>query len=119
MRAHLSPVLSLSLSVLLSCAGPPDPCTEMCAAAAELYGGCLTDWGVDWAAAGYADVDAFTEACETWAWEQRLLEEDAIDRGRAEAEGRTDAACEERETAFRAEDAECTAYTELDWQGPL
>lgn len=98
--------------LLLGCAEPADPCTAMCAGAAELYGGCLSEWGADWSAAGYADEPDFLDACATWAWELRELEADA---GRT---GEVDAECARREEAFTAEAATCDAYTSLDWNTP-
>lgn len=90
----------------------------MCAAAAALYGRCLDEAGADWAQAGFDDADAFTDSCETWAWEMRLLEADAVDRGHPEAQGAVDAACADRHAAMRAADAACAAYTGIDWSEP-
>jgi hypothetical protein len=87
----------------------------MCAAAAGLYGECLTSWGADWEAAGYADEDDFLEACETWSWEMSLLENDAVDQGNETASGSVVAACRERKDSFAAHDATCDAYTGTDW----
>ena len=98
------------LFVLLSCAPEEtDVCTTMCKAAESLYGDCLSSWGADWEAAGYADADAFTESCETWAFEMRTLETDAGQ------EGATTLVCEERTSAMNAEDATCDAFTGVDW----
>ena len=93
----------------------PDPCAEMCGVAADLYGGCLADWGADWTAAGYTDEADFLNACETWAWELRLLEADAVDQGVIDQPGQVDATCEERRDAFAADDATCATYTGTDW----
>lgn len=89
-----------------------DPCEAMCAAAADLYGGCLDDWGVGWTAAGYADEYDFIDACETWAWQMRRLED------RAGHNGATDAACARRTARFEAPDATCDDYTSIDWSSP-
>lgn len=97
---------------LVGCAAAPDPCTLMCEAAADLYGGCLRDWGAGWEAAAYADEDDFLDACGTWAWETRQLEVEAGESGA------TDAACESREALFAAEDATCDDYTTMDWSTP-
>lgn len=84
-----------------------DPCEEMCAAAADLYGGCLEGWGAAWTDAGYADEGEFIEACGTWAWEMRLLEEThALD-------GWTDDTCVERAALFT--EGACTDFTGTDW----
>jgi hypothetical protein len=101
----------LLLALLAACA-EPDACTPMCAAAGQLYGGCLQDWGADWEAAAYADEADFLDACDTWAWEMHQLERDA---GRT---GATDAACAEREAALTADDATCESFTGIDWHTP-
>ena len=85
----------------------PDPCADMCVAAEQLYGGCLTDWGLDWTAAGYEDGDDFLDACDTWAWELRLLEEAAGESGTV------DDACVEREALFI--EGPCEAFTDTPW----
>lgn len=95
------------LALAASCSSPPDPCTPMCAAATELYGGCLESWGVEWTSAGYDDAAHFEESCETWAWTTRLLEEEA---GRS---GEIDALCQERRKLF--EDGECDDFTDINW----
>lgn len=97
---------------------PADPCLPMCAAAAALYGRCLDEAGADWAQAGFEDADDFTDSCETWAWEMRRLEADAVDRGHTAAQGALDAACADRDAAMRAVDATCAAYTGIDWSEP-
>ncbi len=112
----------LPLALVIACASPPDPCASMCDAAATLYGGCLADWGVGWEAAGYVDEDDFLGACQTWAWEQRLLEADAADRGLTEVGG-VDATCTDRAASFDAAAADpdaldCNAYTGIDWNQP-
>lgn len=95
------------IAVLVSCKADPDPCTPMCAAATDLYGGCLASWDVDWTSAGYDDADHFTESCETWAWTSRLLEEEA---GKS---GEIDAVCRERRQTFEA--GECADFTGTNW----
>ena len=109
--------IGLLLGGVVACAAPaePDPCAEMCAAAAELYGACLEDWGVGWEGAGYEDREDFVDACHTWAGELRLLVVDAVDRGVAEEVGAVDAVCQDRDAAMRAPDATCEAYTGVDW----
>lgn len=102
----------------LSACADPDPCAPMCAAAATAYGACLDPDGEggappDWGAAGYDDRRGFLDACDTWAWEQRLI---------AEEEGapdRVDAACAQREEALRAADDPCSAFSALEWSAPL
>lgn len=108
------------LLALLACADAPDPCARMCARAEALYGACLESWGLGWEAAGYADADDFLGRCETWAWEMRLLEEDAVRRGELEEAGAVDAACQERADRFEQAaadpaDLDCEAYTGEAW----
>ncbi|HCH65195.1 MAG TPA: hypothetical protein DFR83_20490 [Deltaproteobacteria bacterium] len=98
---------SLSLFLLIGCSTPPDPCDPMCEAAANLYGGCLEDWGAEWTSAGYDDEAHFLESCQTWAWSTRLLEADA------EESGQINAVCRERQALFT--DGTCTDFTSLDW----
>lgn len=100
------------LLLLLAC-DEADPCVPMCAAAASLYGDCLRASGLDWPAAGYTDRADFLDACDTWAWEQRALEE------AEDASGRTDRACAAREAALTDPEATCDTFTEFDWSGPL
>ena len=108
--------LPLGIAILLAGCGEqdPDPCVEMCQAAADLYGGCLEGWGLDWTAAGYDDEADYLGSCETWGWEMRALEAQAIRDGDAEA-GAVDGICVERTALLSAEDAECSAYTDIDW----
>lgn len=116
-------VASLLLLQLLGCAAEPDPCLAMCDAAAGLYGSCLADWGVGWEAAGYVDEDDFLDGCETWAWELRILEAEAVRRDELDQAGAVDGLCEQREVALTEaaadpDDLECSAYTEIDWNEP-
>lgn len=97
----------LSLCGILGCAEPPDPCAPMCAAATELYGGCLADWGVAWSSAGYEDAEDFRETCDTWAWQTRILEEEA---GKS---GQIDGLCRERRALFEA--GSCDDFTGINW----
>ena len=95
---------------LLSCAAEEtDVCTTMCSAAESLYGDCLSSWGAGWEAAGYDDANEFAEACETWTFEMRTLEEEA---GKM---GATSETCETRAFAMTATDATCAAFTDTDW----
>ncbi|MEC7947359.1 MAG: hypothetical protein VX265_07295 [Myxococcota bacterium] len=107
-------ILCVPLSACVSDAAPP-ACVAMCEAAAALYGDCLTDWGADWSAAGYADEEDFLGACETWGWEMSLLEADAVDRGTEAARGSVARTCRSRRAAFADPDASCDAYTGTDW----
>ncbi len=109
--------LGLLLGLVAAChrSPDPDPCTEMCEAAAVLYGGCLAEWGAGWEGAGYSDEEDFLDACTTWAWELRLLEEDALDQGVIEETGQVDATCVSRRDAFLSEEATCSTYTRIDW----
>ena len=96
--------------LLLACADPvPVECTSMCSAAADLYGGYLEDWGVGWPEAGYSDRQDFLDRCEVWAWEMRLLEEDAGVSGHLEQ------VCIEREELLSSPEAICSDYTNIDW----
>jgi hypothetical protein len=97
--------------LLASCTPESDPCPEMCASAAALYGGCLADWGADWMAAAYADEDDFLDACDTWAFEMRELEGE-------QHEGETSDACVDRAAVFSSEEAACDDFTGLDWSLP-
>ena len=95
--------------LLLPACGPdqPDPCVPMCAAAARLYGECLDEWGAEWTDAGYRDQADFVDACDTWAWSARLLEDDAGETGRV------DATCRTRSKAFSG--GTCDDFTAVDW----
>ncbi len=92
---------------LVGCA--PDPCEAMCEAAVGPRWDCLARSGLDWEAAGYADAEDFEAACRTWAWEMRLLEEDAG------LEGEVDAACALRAEALAAPGADCDTWSRWDW----
>ena len=110
----------LSLSLLLACAQQPrDPCAQMCSAATRLYGGCLAAWNAEWSAAGYNSADDFFHRCETWAWEMRLLEDDARRQGEIDASGYVDATCTRRYSRLTSRDATCTDYTDIDWNQVL
>lgn len=105
------------LLALAGCDEPEAPasCARMCAAASTLYGGCLTDWGVDWDAAGFDDEDAFLNSCSTWGWQMSLLQDAALEDGTLDDPGWLEATCTEREVAMSAEDASCSAYTDIEW----
>ena len=92
---------------LAACGTPDDPCEAMCDAAAALYEGCLVEWGVSWDQAGFDGQLGFLESCDTWAWELRVLEEDAQEAGAV------DAICRERSALF--ESGTCDDYTSNDW----
>lgn len=113
--------LALPLLIALSACAPdaaPPACVQMCAAAADLYGGCLDEWGAGWPDAGYADRADFLGACETWGWEMALLERDAVQGGDTAAEGTLARTCVDRRSAFQADTATCETYTGIDWQAP-
>jgi len=97
-------LIPLLLGALLGCGVPPD-CTDMCAVATTRQGECLGER--DWAALGYEDADDYTAWCETWVWEQRLLERDAGSRGR------TEDVCVDR--AADIPDLTCEAFDALTW----
>lgn len=99
------------LLILSACAAGPDPCAELCALAAERKGSCLAEDGLDWSAAGYEDEADYAASCETWAWEQRLLAEEAG----ADPES-VDRTCAAREAAL--EQGGCEALTAIDWNDP-
>jgi hypothetical protein len=117
----LSPLVRPWAALLLAlsaCADPADPCAPMCAAAASAYGACLDPDGEgaeapEWEAAGYADRQDFLDACDTWAWEQRLI---ADEEGAPE---RVDAACAQREDALRTAADPCAAFSGMEWSAPL
>lgn len=115
MLRALGPVLLVGAVAACDRTPEPDPCAEMCNAAAVLYGGCLADWGAGWEAAGYSDEEDFLDACATWAWELRLLEQDAVDQGVIDEAGQVDSTCEARRDALSADDATCSTYTSIDW----
>lgn len=100
--AFLLPMLLLAAS---SCA--PDPCVETCNQAQAVFAGCLDAWGIDWTDAGYQDAEDYLDACLTWAWEMRILAEDA---GEADA---VDTLCEERTQTLEA--GTCETYLAIDW----
>ncbi|MCO4748018.1 MAG: hypothetical protein KC912_24710 [Proteobacteria bacterium] len=96
------------LLTLWACEGPvPPSCDAMCVEAADLYGGCLDDWGLDWTAAGYDDERAFLGSCETWAWEADLVTRDQPDW--------LETTCDARSASFASPDATCDDYTSVDW----
>jgi len=94
------------LLLLLACAHP-DPCDDMCAAAATRTEACLAEQGLTWQGAGYDDEADYLDACAAWAWELRVLEEDAGE------EGQVDRTCEERTTLFS--DGDCADWAAVDW----
>ena len=101
----------LLLALLLACLPAADPCDAMCAAAADREGACLSDEGLDWSAAGYADSTDFEDACGTWAWEQRKLARDAGISSAA-----VTATCEARQAVFQ--DGSCDDAAGVDWNAP-
>lgn len=106
-----------TLLLLTACAPslPTEQCEQMCAEAAVLYGGCLEAWSLDWSAAGYEDEGAFLESCDTWAWEARLIHNEALRRGDSDDRDWLERTCVERGQAFAAVDATCETYTSVDW----
>ena len=101
----------LPLFLLGSCGEKQDPCEDMCQSAADLYGGCLQDWGEDWETVGYTCRADFVHSCNTWAWETRIL---ATDAGEG---GVVDEVCLDRSALFEA--GECSDYTSVDWNESL
>ena len=93
----------------------PPACDQMCVAAATLYGGCLADWGADWAVAGYGSEEQFLGACETWGWEMSLLSAHATEEDLAGASsGWLKETCAARRDEMSAEDAACAAFTDIE-----
>lgn len=111
----------ISINVVAGCAPKPDEdCAPMCAAAAAAYGRCLDPDGAgapSWQDAGYNDEQGFLDACDTWAWEQRLLARAAD--GRRAGDTKVSAACTAREAELHAEDGACDAFLAIDWSAPL
>jgi len=115
LAASRSLLLAAPLMGAAGCAEPfpssaqiaSDTCVEMCCAATELYGGCLSDWGLKWEAAGHADAESHDRSCQTWAWEQTQLHGTKV----------VDALCTERAALF--EEGICTDYTSIDWNEDL
>lgn len=97
----------LLLLLLLGCEDPPDPCAAMCAVATETQAACLAEEGVDWTAAGYADRADYRDACDTWAWEARLLEDDAGE------DGAVDETCRTRRETLSG--GACDELAAIDW----
>ena len=107
--------LGVMIGATACAAEVPTQCTEMCAAASALYGTCLSDQGLDWSAAGYDDEAAFLDSCETWAWEQGLVLDDALAAGATEDSDWLVDTCAQRAVAFEDADATCETYTSVDW----
>lgn len=113
---HLLPLGCLGL--LVGCAADvPAACDRMCDAATAVYGACLEPAG-GWAAGGYDDAADFTGSCETWAWEMRRLEADAVERGALDAAGALAAACRVRAEALSDDGATCDTFTDVEWHTP-
>ena len=87
----------------------------MCASASTLYATCLDEWDLDWQAAGYDDAAGFVDACETWAWQMRELEADAVQRDQLDEPSAVDAACADRNAVFTDDLAVCEDYADVDW----
>jgi hypothetical protein len=123
-----TPPLLAVLGLLLGCASDvPPACDRMCVAATAVYGSCLGAAG-GWSAGGYDDADDFAGSCDTWAWEMRRLEDDAVQRGALDAPGAVAATCRARadalsdaaaagDTASDAADS-CAAFAAFDWHTP-
>ena len=83
------------LLILLACTPEPEPCDDMCAAAAVHTADCLAADELDWPAAGYDDEADFLDACATWAWELRVLDVDPECAAREQALSAGELSCEE------------------------
>ena len=107
---------TLGVVFVIGCldSGSPPEGAVMCEHAESLYGACLTEWGLDWSAAGYTGAADFAAACETWSWEARLLERDAIRADRAEA-GALAAACEVRGALYGDSETTCDDWVAEPW----
>ena len=103
------------LLALLACDEAPDPCVDMCAQAAAVQCGCLDAWESDWSDLGYADQQDFYARCQTWSWEMRLLEADAVDRGELDQAGVVDETCRTRAEVLMAQELTCSEFSSLDW----
>ena len=106
------------LLMLLAC-GREDPCAAMCSAATRVYGGCLTSWDATWRDAGFADERDHFHSCETWAWEMRMLEKNALRRGNITALGHVDEHCSVKESELLSETMTCDEWSAIDWEAPL
>lgn len=81
-------------ALLLACA-PADSCAAMCDAALARYSTCLEERGLSWGPqVGYDGPEDYANWCDTWAWEQRQLGEEAV--------------CDDKLPTFR--DGDCDAY---------
>ncbi len=107
-------MVALLMALLLPGCQDEQACENMCASARALYGECLSDWGVQWSAAGYEDGGDFEESCLTWAWEMKHLERDARRRGVAQR-GDVDRQCAQRDARLSQQDAACDEITGIDW----
>jgi hypothetical protein len=105
----------LLLLSLLACDPPADPCAQMCAQAAAVQCGCLETWDGEWSDLGYTDQEDFYESCQTWAWEMRILERDAVQRGEIDEAGQVDAVCEERTAQLSTSGFSCKEWRGMDW----
>jgi hypothetical protein len=103
------------LLILMGCS-TADPCAKMCSSATRVYGACLETWDASWTAAGYADARDYFHACETWAWELRLLEREAKRDGEIDALGQVEAVCELREAALMEPNSQCDTWSDIDWE---
>jgi len=66
------------LSLLLAACADTDVvvCSAMCDAALDRFEACLDEGGQDWGASvGYENPTDYTNACETFAWELRELDQ--------------------------------------------
>jgi hypothetical protein len=102
----LTRLLPLLLFVV-ACAPEPEVCEEMCALATDLQEACLDEDDLSWSDLGYQDAEDHVAWCETWVWEQQLLDRDAGERGRVET------VCGERAESFRS--ATCEDYRDVGW----
>jgi len=110
-------VIPILLISLLGCNEPtvPPACQQMCDSAAALYGGCLSDWGVDWTAAGYEDEQDFLMSCQTWSLEMVILEDVTLEDGLHNESRWLETTCTDRADLLSSEDAACSDYTNIDW----
>jgi len=87
----------------------------MCAQAAAVQCGCLDAWGSEWSDIGYRSQQDFFEGCQTWAWEMKLLESDAVSRGELDGPGALESACQDRTAILEAPDLTCDDWSALEW----
>ena len=98
----------LLLLAFFACDPAPEPCLAMCERVVAQECGCLAQWDAQWSELGYSDQEDYFEACETWVWQMRLLEEDA-------GSDALDGHCQDWTETLDAGPMECGQWAESDW----